>query len=76
MPPSERTAVFERFHRATTEGGGSGLGLAIGNAIVEATRGRWELGTSEAGGASFAVWWPQARQARARAEAVEPVPSP
>ena len=76
VPSAERTAVFERFHRATAEGGGVGLGLAIGNAIVEATRGRWELGTSEAGGASFAVWWPQARQARARAEAVEPVPSP
>jgi signal transduction histidine kinase len=76
VPPHERAAVFERFHRATDKGGGSGLGLAIGNAIVEATRGRWELGTSDAGGASFAVWWPQARQARTRAEAIEPVTAP
>ena len=75
VPPHERMAVFERFHRATAEGGGSGLGLAIGNAIVEATRGRWELGTSAAGGASFAVWWPQVRQARTRAEAAEPAPT-
>jgi len=64
IPPAERTAIFERFHRATSEGGGSGLGLAIGNAIVQATRGRWEVGDSPAGGASISVWWPLAREAR------------
>ena len=75
VPATERGAIFERFHRATSEGGGSGLGLAIANAIVQATRGRWEVADSVSGGASFSVWWPQARAPRQRLETA-PVPEP
>jgi signal transduction histidine kinase len=57
IPAGERSRIFDRFHRATTVPGGSGLGLAIADAIVEATGGRWQVGESELGGASFAVSW-------------------
>jgi signal transduction histidine kinase len=60
IPPEERDRIFDRFHRATGEAAGAGLGLAIGDAIVRATGGRWQVGTSPAGGARFAVTWPRA----------------
>jgi two-component system OmpR family sensor kinase len=59
IPAAERARVFDRFHRATDSAGGAGLGLAIGDAIVRATGGRWQSGTSAAGGASVAVAWPR-----------------
>ena len=57
IPAEERTRVFDRFHRATDAPGGAGLGLAIADAIVRASGGRWQIGTSNAGGASIAVTW-------------------
>jgi signal transduction histidine kinase len=57
IPEEERGRIFDRFHRATDQPGGSGLGLAIGAAIVRATGGRWQIGTSAAGGASVSVSW-------------------
>ncbi|MGD0122310.1 MAG: HAMP domain-containing sensor histidine kinase [Candidatus Limnocylindrales bacterium] len=57
IPEGERGRVFDRFHRATDQPGGSGLGLAIADAIVRATGGRWQIGTSPAGGASISVSW-------------------
>ena len=57
IPTEERTRVFDRFHRATDAPGGAGLGLAIADAIVRASGGRWQIGTSNAGGASIAVTW-------------------
>ena len=60
IPPDQRARVFDRFHRASERPGGTGLGLAIADAVVRATRGRWELGTSSFGGASMAVTWPRA----------------
>jgi signal transduction histidine kinase len=59
IPESERSRVFDRFHRATEQPGGSGLGLAIADAIVRATGGRWQIGPSAAGGASVSVSWPR-----------------
>ena len=59
IPEDERARIFDRFHRATDQPGGSGLGLAIGAAIVRATGGRWQIGTSAAGGASVSVSWPR-----------------
>ncbi len=56
---AERSRVFDRFHRATDTPGGAGLGLAIADAIVHATGGRWQIGTSPAGGASVSVSWPR-----------------
>ncbi|HYW27061.1 MAG TPA: HAMP domain-containing sensor histidine kinase [Terriglobales bacterium] len=60
IPPEERARVFDRFHRASERPGGTGLGLAIADAVVRATRGRWEIGSSPFGGASMAVSWPRA----------------
>ena len=59
IPEDERGRIFDRFHRATDQAGGSGLGLAIGDAIVRSTGGRWQIGTSPAGGASVSVSWPR-----------------
>lgn len=57
IPPEERAHIFDRFRRASEAPGGSGLGLAIAAAVVGASGGRWEVGTSATGGASMAVSW-------------------
>jgi signal transduction histidine kinase len=79
IPIEERARVFDRFHRATDAPGGSGLGLAIADAVVRRTGGRWELGTSAAGGASMAVSWPRGLAGRrdpvAPAQALPEAPS-
>src|SRR5438105_5260244 len=55
IPVEQRRRIFERFQRATDQGNGAGLGLAIADAVVRATSGRWDVGTSAAGGASMSV---------------------
>jgi two-component system sensor histidine kinase CiaH len=60
IPETERSRIFDRFHRASESEAGAGLGLAIADAIVRATGGRWKIGSSPAGGASMAVSWPRA----------------
>jgi signal transduction histidine kinase len=60
IPDSERSRIFDRFHRASGGAGGAGLGLAIADAIVRATGGEWSVGRSPAGGARMAVSWPAA----------------
>jgi signal transduction histidine kinase len=57
IPAAERAHIFDRFRRASDAPGGSGLGLAIAAAVVGASGGRWDVGTSAAGGASMAVTW-------------------
>ena len=57
IPLEERRRVFDRFRRASDTPGGSGLGLAIAAAVVSSSGGRWDVGTSAAGGASMAVTW-------------------
>ena len=59
IPPEERERIFDRFHRATQQSGGAGLGLAIADAVVRVTNGRWDIGSSAAGGASMSVTWPR-----------------
>ena len=60
IPVEERSRIFERFHRATSDKPGAGLGLAIADAVVRRTHGRWELGASpDLGGASVGVSWPR-----------------
>jgi len=60
IPPEERRRIFNRFHRATATASGAGLGLAIADAIVQASRGRWELERAPIGGARIAVSWARA----------------
>jgi signal transduction histidine kinase len=57
IPPDERRRVFDRFRRVSDAPGGSGLGLAIAAAVVSSSGGRWDVGTSAAGGASMTVSW-------------------
>jgi signal transduction histidine kinase len=61
IPAERRARIFERFRRGTSEGDGAGLGLAIGNAIVEATKGRWQITDVPGGGTSVGVVWPVSR---------------
>ena len=74
IPESDRSRVFDRFQRATDQAAGAGLGLAIANAIVQATDGKWEVGSSPAGGASMSVSWARvlARPASRRSTATSP----
>jgi two-component system sensor histidine kinase CiaH len=76
IPVDQRGQIFDRFRRASDLPGGSGLGLAIADAVVTATNGRWEVGSSAAGGASMAVTWPRllARPAATRAASSETTP--
>jgi len=76
IPVDQRAGIFDRFRRATDKAGGAGLGLAIADAVVRATNGRWEVGTSAAGGASMAVTWPRmlARPSATRAASETPPP--
>jgi signal transduction histidine kinase len=57
IPAAQRPRLFDRFHRATEEGGGAGLGLAIADSIVRSTGGHWRIGESPLGGAMFEVSW-------------------
>lgn len=80
IPPEERERIFDRFHRATQQSGGAGLGLAIADAVVRVTNGRWDIGSSAAGGASMSVTWPRTLagsrlSARARGGAAIPRPA-
>ena len=53
IPATERDRIFEKFYRASSEGGGAGLGLTICRGIVVAHGGRIWVEDQEAGGASF-----------------------
>jgi Histidine kinase-, DNA gyrase B-, and HSP90-like ATPase len=57
IPAADRGRLFDRFHRATKQGGGAGLGLAIADSIVRSTGGHWRIGESSLGGALFEVSW-------------------
>jgi signal transduction histidine kinase len=57
IAPTERSHLFDRFHRATEEGTGAGLGLAIADSVVRATGGRWRVGDASLGGARMEVSW-------------------
>jgi len=76
IPKEQRGEVFDRFRRATDQPGGAGLGLAIADAVVRATNGRWDVGTSPAGGASMAVSWPRLLAHGASTRAVSPESPP
>jgi two-component system sensor histidine kinase KdpD len=55
LPRGHEQLVFEKFHRASTDGGkgGVGLGLAICRAIVSAHGGKISVRTRDSSGASF-----------------------
>ena len=62
IPPAQREAVFDRFHRTdagrSRAAGGTGLGLAIVKAIAEAHGGRVTATASAAGGARIELELP------------------
>jgi signal transduction histidine kinase len=76
IPAVERSHIFDRFRRASDAPGGSGLGLAIAAAVVGASGGRWEVGTSAAGGASMAVSWSPLIRGGAQPDDPDPVRDP
>jgi signal transduction histidine kinase len=89
IPADESRHIFDRFRRASDTPGGSGLGLAIAAAVVAASGGRWDVGSSPAGGASMAVSWeplirsgtesddsPAAHHSTADSGALAPPPAP
>jgi two-component system, OmpR family, sensor kinase len=59
IPPDQRVAIFDRFHRLdhgrSREAGGAGLGLAIVRAIATAHGGRVWADASPSGGARFVL---------------------
>jgi signal transduction histidine kinase len=57
IPPEQRDAVFDRFHRGTHSVEGTGLGLAIADTVVRSTQGEWRIGGAELGGARMEVAW-------------------
>ena len=76
IPVEERPKIFERFHRATAQGGyGSGLGLAIADAVVRHTHGRWDVDTSLLGGARMVISWPRALSGSRDPEEADPAVS-
>ena len=76
IPQDRRGEIFDRFRRVTDQPGGAGLGLAIADAVVRATNGRWDVGTSAAGGASMAVSWPRMLAHGVATRAVSPESPP
>ncbi len=63
VPPAQRAAIFDRFHRASAAAGGSGLGLPIARLTVEAHDGEVALLASddEHPGATFVITLPLSR---------------
>ncbi|MEM9693638.1 MAG: ATP-binding protein [Myxococcota bacterium] len=63
VPAAERARIFEPFVRLeasrSRSAGGHGLGLAIVARLVRASRGRYRVETSPAGGARFIVELPR-----------------
>ena len=66
IPPDQRDAVFDRFHRADDSVAGTGLGLAIADSVVRATQGSWDIGTADLGGARMAISWRRVTPKRGR----------
>ncbi|HYM59904.1 MAG TPA: HAMP domain-containing sensor histidine kinase [Thermoanaerobaculia bacterium] len=69
IPPSEREAVWRRFHRLErdrlTHNAGCGIGLAIVRTIVDRHGGRCWIEEANGGGARFVVEVPLSAEARA-----------
>jgi two-component system sensor histidine kinase KdpD len=61
LPPGEEARVFEKFHRAQTEGAqsGFGLGLTICRVIAEAHGGSIDARNAADGGAEFRITLPR-----------------
>jgi signal transduction histidine kinase len=57
IPVSQRSLVFDRFHRGTDQPDGVGLGLAIADSVVRASAGTWSVRSSPSGGARMEVSW-------------------
>ena len=73
IPPAEREAVFDAFHRGersrNRDTGGSGLGLAIARGVVERHGGAIVIGDAPGGGARLTIALPAAGTPFLRREA-------
>jgi signal transduction histidine kinase len=65
VAPADRERIFERFYRASEDGGGTGLGLSIARWIVEAHDGTIAVAQAPEGGARFIVSLPAIADAAA-----------
>lgn len=71
IPEDEREAVVDRFHRSNHSVAGTGLGLSIADAVVQATRATWEIGTASLGGARLEISWRRATRKNRPGQAVQ-----
>lgn len=71
IPPAERAAVWEPYHRLGGEAeaatGGSGIGLAVVRELVTMHGGEVAVRGAAGGGARFLAWFPAAPRGRAAA---------
>jgi signal transduction histidine kinase len=69
IAPAARDRIFDRFFRATHDGGetGAGLGLSIAKGAVEANGGRLTLVSSGESGSTFRITLPRAAVGMRRA---------
>jgi signal transduction histidine kinase len=58
IAPEVARRIGEPF--TTTRASGTGMGLAVVRRVVDACRGRVEMGTSQHGGARVVLWFPRA----------------
>ena len=58
VPPTERDAIFEPFHRVTSHVDGKGLGLAIVRDVAQRHGGRVWVEDGPGAGARFCLWLP------------------
>lgn len=66
IPADQREAVFDRFHRASDDVVGTGLGLSIADSVIRTTKGAWEIGVADLGGARVEASWRRAVQRGAK----------
>lgn len=60
IPPGERSAIFEKFHRLESRASGSGLGLWLCRELVTRMSGTVSVDEAPSGGACFSVELPAA----------------
>ncbi len=71
VPAAERERIFNPFYTTGDDGSTSGLGLSVARRIVREHGGSISVGDGVNGGASFAIWLPDADAIRAGARSAQ-----